>query len=1388
MKRYWPTYWLAIAFAAAWANVAFAASSDPPNYDDPFYSQKGSNPIVGERRLSPFQQVQESVDPFTGNVNLLHTDVILPGNGGLDLKIQRSYNSRIWGRRDGVPTLVAASEASVMGIGWSFHFGRVRNPFGSGSSNRFVPDNPIVEMPDGSSQLLYQDKNNFSQLISREQWIYKQISNGVFQLTLTDGTVYTFPSTNAYFPATGVTVFQVSTIHTTNGNSIAFTYDPNDKRKVPSITDAVGRTITFSYQIIAVPPCPGGFQTTALTSMTVNGKVFTYSYQLIDCALFLTRATPPVGPSWNYTYIAPVGAGQYELRPLKYPSGAVFTYGYSDVTFDTGPSSIPFSVVTSRTLSGRGLNSTTWNYSYSANTPGSNQVTTITQAGCKTERYTYKSFGSLPDQQGTPVNQLWQIGSLLTKEILNGSTGVQTETYSWSPSVAISNDQVSNGNWGGLIGFLFDDHIFVPQLSSKTVTRDGKTYTTTYSNYNAYGDPGTITESGDASRTTTLTYFTDAVKNIVKNHPLSQAVTVGGETFTTNYSYDANGNLTTSNRYGVMTTFGYTNGNLTSRTNARGFTTNYQYSNGTVSQIAKPVAGNTITRVINQEGTIASETNGRGFTTAFAYDALNRVTLIEPPLETSTTVTYDNVGAASWRVDKGPTFTGFSVDGLGRVTSTSASGGINTSATYNVCGQKTYQSYPFVSSGPDIGDRFAYDSLDRVTQVTHPDLKTQAYSYANGNVAATNERGITVTYGYQAFGNPDEKRLTSVADAAGTTSYTYNAVSSLTSITHPGPLTRSFSYSTKNFLVGETHPETGSLTYGRDAVGNLTSKADGLGVTFYSYDALNLLTVIDYPGTAADTTFAYDNGDNRTSMSSPPVAFAYTYDGANRLTQQGETTGGTTYTTRYGYDGQGNVTNLTYPTGRVIAYTYDSANRVSSLTGYVSSVTYHPSGAMAGLTFANGKVTTIDHDNRYRVSTLRTPSVLSLTYSYDGVSNVTSIVDGLNGDRTRSMTYDNVDRLASASGIWGSMSFAYDALGNRTSKITSGGTTTYSYSSNRLATATGAEADTYAYDPNGNLTSIRGLALAYDFANRLTSVNGGTVAYTYDGDGKRVKKVNTATGKTVLYHYDRAGNILVETDGAGALQAEYLYVNGQLVAKVVTDNVPPVISAVATSDSTITGAAIAWSTDEVSDSQVDYGTTTAYGSSSPLNSSPVTSHSVLLSGLAPSTLYHYQVRSRDPAGNLTSSGDFTFTTAADTTPPSAPASLVATAANTSAYSIALGWAAATDDVGVTGYRLERCTGAECTTFTSVAAAPGTNYSDAGLAPSTSYSYRVRAVDAAGNVSAASATATASTPADTTPPTAPPSLTAAASTGAYSIALGWAAATDDVGVTGYRLER
>ncbi|MBZ5538878.1 MAG: fibronectin type III domain-containing protein, partial [Acidobacteriia bacterium] len=99
------------------------------------------------------------------------------------------------------------------------------------------------------------------------------------------------------------------------------------------------------------------------------------------------------------------------------------------------------------------------------------------------------------------------------------------------------------------------------------------------------------------------------------------------------------------------------------------------------------------------------------------------------------------------------------------------------------------------------------------------------------------------------------------------------------------------------------------------------------------------------------------------------------------------------------------------------------------------------------------------------------------------------------------------------------------------------------------------------------------------------------------------------------------------------------------------DTTPPVISGTAASLITQSGATIGWTTNEASDTQVDFGTTTGYGSSTTLNTSLVTSHSAALSGLTASTLYHYRVKSRDAAGNLAISGDFTFTTAVDTTPP-----------------------------------------------------------------------------------------------------------------------------------------
>lgn len=108
------------------------------------------------------------------------------------------------------------------------------------------------------------------------------------------------------------------------------------------------------------------------------------------------------------------------------------------------------------------------------------------------------------------------------------------------------------------------------------------------------------------------------------------------------------------------------------------------------------------------------------------------------------------------------------------------------------------------------------------------------------------------------------------------------------------------------------------------------------------------------------------------------------------------------------------------------------------------------------------------------------------------------------------------------------------------------------------------------------------------------------------------------------------------------------------------DTTAPLISAVSASGVSQTGATIGWTTNENADTLVEYGPTTAYGASTPLNTTMSVAHIVAFNGLIAGTLYHYRVKSRDAAGNLATSPDFTFTTTA-AAPPPPPASCVASA-------------------------------------------------------------------------------------------------------------------------------
>lgn len=191
--------------------LVWAVDQDPST--DPFYTK--GKPV-------PLSTVTERVDPFSGHLTIVQRDIHLPGNAGLDLNIVRTYSSAIWGRRDtSFPGMVAVNARSPLGIGWSLHMGEVRNPNGTGSANRFLPNNPVAAMPDGSHQTLFRDKNDGSRLITPAYWVYKAVQSGVWELALTDGTTYTFEFNTAagYTTADGVQVAQATRIAHANGSA-----------------------------------------------------------------------------------------------------------------------------------------------------------------------------------------------------------------------------------------------------------------------------------------------------------------------------------------------------------------------------------------------------------------------------------------------------------------------------------------------------------------------------------------------------------------------------------------------------------------------------------------------------------------------------------------------------------------------------------------------------------------------------------------------------------------------------------------------------------------------------------------------------------------------------------------------------------------------------------------------------------------------------------------------------------------------------------------------------------------------------------------------------------------------------------------------------------------
>jgi RHS repeat-associated protein len=187
-------------------------------------------------------------------------------------------------------------------------------------------------------------------------------------------------------------------------------------------------------------------------------------------------------------------------------------------------------------------------------------------------------------------------------------------------------------------------------------------------------------------------------------------------------------------------------------------------------------------------------------------------------------------------------------------------------------------------------------------------------------------------------------------------------------------------------------------------------------------------------------------------------------------------------------------------------------------------------------------------------------NVSSLAYAYSDAINLTGITDGVTPANSNVLSYTATNRLATATGNFGSSTFAYDGVGNRVSDVNtlSAVTKTRAFTtattSNRLTTITenAAAFRSYTYDGAGNiLTDVRpgeSFAFTYNKRNRPASVTRNSVAYAtygYNALEQLTTRTTSAVGGPtgqVAYIYDLEGHLIAEaTASTGATTRDYIW-------------------------------------------------------------------------------------------------------------------------------------------------------------------------------------------------------------------------------------------------------
>ena len=694
--------------------------------------------------------------------------------------------------------------------------------------------------------------------------------------------------------------------------------------------------------------------------------------------------------------------------------------------------------------------------------------------------------------------------------------------------------------------------------------------TTTETEYDNYGNATQIKRSGNGENIETVNTYVNDTGNWFLGRLTQSTVSTYNSTKTSRFEYDEDSGLLTAeyaepdNPKGIKKTYLHDAfGNITQSTthpvadnsDTRTETTVYDSKGRFITSHTDALGFMTLNTIEEARGLLLTSTDANNITTTNTYDAFGRNIQSSTPIATAHAVTGWSNGMTDAPTNAlyfqyadatGDPYTIEFFDCLGRsirkVTESVDGRKIYVDVVYNEKGLVEKTSEPYFPGDAVYWNTNQYDATGRVIRQTAPDGSYYTMQYSGLTTTTTDPLGHSSIKTMSAKG-----LLQQSTDADGTsTTYSYDNRGNCTYISGPHTYI-SMGYDIFGNKISSSASDIGNYTYEYNAFGELTQSQHGSDTPVtYTYDEGGRVVTETLPEMTVTTT--YDtrfNGAVSRIESTNGHSIDYYYDAYGRVIREEEVINNKTFITQTTYNALGKVDVVTYPSGLRVRNLYSDNGILTSVKNADSNYSYwtldtlNARGQIERETLGNGLgIRTAYNAQKGYVERITTPSLISWSYGYNTVGNLTSRKDNLR-DLTETFAYDNLDRLITVkkNGMT-TQEMTYDEAGNILSKSDVGSNFEYGSYSNRLQAFTSTGYQPKQWDN-----------IQYSSFNKITHLTMGTSSLniTYGVDKSRILASQTVGGVTENRYY--IGNIYEEKEKNDTItKINYIFASGKAIA------------------------------------------------------------------------------------------------------------------------------------------------------------------------------------------------------------------------------------------------